>query len=328
MKKHYLKLSEEPFLLIKVGEKTIELRLYDKKRQALKIGDIIEFSNTSDQNQKINCKISALYVYKSFEELYASLPLDRCGYTEENISRASHLDMRAYYSEEDERKWGVVGIELKLLNTDNIYVFDLDGTLINSMPACRSAIQAMTAEDGVSYSEQLLKEIIPLGFAGASRYYIEHFGLNEGFESVSIRLGAHFLHAYEKNIPLKEGVFEYLSRLKSDGKRLFILTANSHVLADACLKGNRIYELFESVWSTDDFGMNKASSDIYFTLAEKIGCDACEINYFDDSVIAVKSASDAGCLSYGVHESQSDCDIALMKNVCHKFIYSFEELIK
>ncbi len=111
--KHYMKLNPFPFEMIKSGRKTIELRLFDEKRQKIKVGDDIEFTNTHN-GEIITAEVVALHRFESFKELYQSLPLLKCGYTEENISAAHYIDMNEYYSEEEQKKYGVVGIELLL----------------------------------------------------------------------------------------------------------------------------------------------------------------------------------------------------------------------
>ena len=109
---HKMRLNAAPFEAIKSGAKTIELRLYDEKRQRISAGDTIVFS--SADGQKLTATVKALYVYRSFEELYAALPLDKCGYTESEMAKASPDDMLTYYSEEQIRHYGVVGIELEV----------------------------------------------------------------------------------------------------------------------------------------------------------------------------------------------------------------------
>lgn len=112
--KHRMNLNPEPFKMIKSGQKTIELRLYDKKRQSIKPGDRIEFVNTEDGNILLS-KVEKLYVFKDFEDLYKNLSLLKCGYTDNNIDTANPGDMSKYYSSEQQEKYSVVGIEIKLI---------------------------------------------------------------------------------------------------------------------------------------------------------------------------------------------------------------------
>ena len=110
-KAHHMKLHADPFEKIKSGEKTIELRLYDEKRQQIKEGDAIIFTNTAT-GEKLTATVKKLHRFASFEELYKALPLLQCGYTAEDIDNASPADMAQYYSAEEQEKYGVVGIEL------------------------------------------------------------------------------------------------------------------------------------------------------------------------------------------------------------------------
>ncbi|MBE6641230.1 MAG: 23S rRNA (uracil(1939)-C(5))-methyltransferase RlmD [Ruminococcaceae bacterium] len=112
---HQMKLHEAPFESIKKGDKTIELRLYDEKRKKIKSGDIIEFTNTAS-GEKLTAKVIKIHVFESFAELYRSLPLDRCGYTKDEIHSARPEDMELYYSKEEQKNYGVVGIEIAVNN--------------------------------------------------------------------------------------------------------------------------------------------------------------------------------------------------------------------
>ena len=110
--KHEMKLNNEPYINIKNGAKTIELRLNDEKRQLLKIDDLIEFTNRDTLEQMV-VKIENLYHYPSFDELYKHFDKVSMGYKESEI--ADPKDMEKYYSKEEQKKYGVLGIEIKQL---------------------------------------------------------------------------------------------------------------------------------------------------------------------------------------------------------------------
>ena len=115
MSGHYMNLTPEPLELIRSGKKTIELRLYDEKRQAIKVGDTITFTNTEDPDDILTVAVEDLFLFDSFKELYKALPLTECGYTEEDIDTASPQDMDIYYPKEKQAKYGVVGIKVKVI---------------------------------------------------------------------------------------------------------------------------------------------------------------------------------------------------------------------
>ena len=108
---HSMNLNPTPFEMIKSGEKTIELRLWDEKRKRIAPGDTIVFTNTAT-GETLTKTVVKLHRFANFEELYQQLPLLQCGYTEEDIHTASPDDMAQYYSPEQQSRYGVVGIEL------------------------------------------------------------------------------------------------------------------------------------------------------------------------------------------------------------------------
>lgn len=112
---HFMKLNPRPFSLIQNGRKTIELRLLDEKRRLISVGDTLVFSNTQDESATLSCAVKKLHVFKNFQELYQSLPLDKCGYLPQDLSTASAKDMEEYYSLDEQSRYGVVGIEIQLL---------------------------------------------------------------------------------------------------------------------------------------------------------------------------------------------------------------------
>ena len=108
---HYMKLKTEYFEKIKQGSKTIECRLYDEKRKMLKIGDTIWFSDAQQEENKISTQIIALHLFPSFFELLNHFPINIFG----SKDKGQFLTiLKKFYSDEDEKKYGVVGIEIKL----------------------------------------------------------------------------------------------------------------------------------------------------------------------------------------------------------------------
>ena len=92
---HKMNLWNESFQKIKNKTKTIEMRLCDEKRSLISIGDIIEFNNTST-NEQLQCVVINLYKYENFDELYKHHDKVSIGYSNDEVAEPN--DMRAYYS--------------------------------------------------------------------------------------------------------------------------------------------------------------------------------------------------------------------------------------
>ena len=110
---HKMKLNESPFERIKNGTKTIEFRLFDEKRQQIKVGDQIEFSKLPDLQEKLLVDVIELYREDTFENLFRKLYND-----EEEIIRKTN-SMYQIYSTEKEKEYGVLGIKVKI-NIDDL----------------------------------------------------------------------------------------------------------------------------------------------------------------------------------------------------------------
>ena len=109
---HKMKLQKKPFALITAGNKTIEMRLNDEKRQKVKIGDLIEFTEV-DSGKTALGKVTNLFRYKDFIVLYSNLDKVALGYKEDEF--ANPADMSVYYPDEDVKKYGALGIQIELI---------------------------------------------------------------------------------------------------------------------------------------------------------------------------------------------------------------------
>ena len=109
---HRMHLDPQAFAAMEDERKTIELRLYDEKRRRIQAGDVIRFESTDDETDVLFAWVTGMRFFASFDELYAALPLTACGYAPKELAAASPRDMDKYYAPEDQKKWGVVGIEL------------------------------------------------------------------------------------------------------------------------------------------------------------------------------------------------------------------------
>lgn len=209
-----------------------------------------------------------------------------------------------------------------------ICVFDLDGTLVDSMPYFTKGILSIADEEGISYGEELIRILTPLGYSKSAEYYRDTLGVKGTVEEIYERIESRLIYEYSNNIVLKPGVGEYLGRLSREGARLFVLTASPHSVTDVCLKRNGVYELFERVWSVEDFGLSKSGTELFYRVASDIGCERGEIHYFDDSLIALENARASGYITYGVYDAQTESELSRMKDeLSDVLVMSFLDLL-
>ena len=111
MNTHTLKLATVPFDAIVSGQKTIESRLYDKKRRQIQIGDKIIFTNREHPEQTATVEVIGLLRYKTFKDLFSHNNPSKFG--RESVQWLEN-QIKEFYSMEDQLESGVLGIEFKL----------------------------------------------------------------------------------------------------------------------------------------------------------------------------------------------------------------------
>ena len=135
----------------------------------------------------------------------------------------------------------------------NHYLFDFDGTLVDSMPTYVSVMLRILDENNIAYGNDIIKIITPLGFRNTAKYFREKLGMTIPEDDIMDLMVSYATHEYTYNIPAKKGVISTLKSLKAQGASLNVLTASPHTSLDPCLKRLGIWELFDNIWSCDDF---------------------------------------------------------------------------
>lgn len=206
------------------------------------------------------------------------------------------------------------------------YLFDFDGTLVDSMPTFVSVMLRILDENNIKYEDDIVKVITPLGYAGTAEYF-KNLGVPMTEEEMVQLMNKYSYDEYIYNIPAKRNVISVLKELKNRGENLNVLTASPHSVLDPCLKRLKIYDLFTNIWSCDDFNTTKADPTIYINAAEKIGQPIENILFLDDNYNADKTAKSAGMSVCGVFDESSAEYVDDIKNVADHYIYNFDELL-
>jgi len=206
------------------------------------------------------------------------------------------------------------------------YIFDFDGTLVDSMPTWSGKMINILHTSGTDYPADIIKIITPLGDLGTAAYFRDVLGVKRTVEEMLAQMDDYALPKYRDEIGFKEGVYEYLKILKDKGCSLNVLTASPHKMVDPCLKRLGVFDWFDNVWTCDDFKRTKSDVLIYTEAAARIGSAVTQTVFFDDNINALNTAAQSGMFTVGVYDKSGEDFAEQMKGTADLYVYSFREL--
>lgn len=207
-------------------------------------------------------------------------------------------------------------------------IFDLDGTLLDSMTIWSEVDGAFLAENGITPPEGLSDILKTLSFTDSAQYFIDEFHLPMTREQVMDRIRELVDRKYRYEVGLKPFVKEFLEKQLSLGVKMCVATATHTELAALALARLEILKYFEFVLTCADVGKGKEEPDIFLKAAEMLGAFPEETAVFEDSLHCVKTAAKTGFYTVGIYDELSGKDVPEMKKTCSRYIMSFKELLK
>ena len=187
-------------------------------------------------------------------------------------------------------------------------VFDLDGTLIDSLGIWDQVESAWVSQRGLSPWPEMQRELSVRGYLDCASICISHFGLNPAVDTpgkVSEEWTVIARQAYSdpSRIPLRQGTLSFLQRLKKLNVKIGIATSNWRELAEIALHVHGLDEFFEVLVTSDEVEHSKPAPDVYLSVAKKLNSiDLSKVIVFEDSIEAALGAKDAGMKIVGVYD--------------------------
>ncbi|MGN1480502.1 HAD family hydrolase [Porcipelethomonas sp.] len=210
-------------------------------------------------------------------------------------------------------------------------IFDLDGTLLDSMSVWENVDRMFLEENGIVPPEGVSDIVKKMTIQDSAMYFKNQFSLEHSCEYIINRIEEMVSHQYRNVIPLKNGADRTIEELKQYGFKMCVATATYNSLADSALKRLGLYDSLDFVITCSDVGAGKDKPDIFFKAAEKMGCSFYNTVVVEDSLHCIETAADAGFFTIGVYDSTSCSDwdeICRKSDAAVKNISEITEIIK
>jgi len=206
-------------------------------------------------------------------------------------------------------------------------IFDLDGTLLNSMAAWQNLGKDYLLQKGINPPDNLNEIIAAMSMLESAAYFQEAFKIELSAEEIIKEVKMLIEYKYRHEFKLKPYVKEYLEKLENENTVMCIATATPLKLAKAALERNEIIDYFSFVISCDEVGVGKNNPDIFILAANKLNAKPYEIAVYEDADFALITAKEAGFYTIGVYDDyfkNERKDIELISDI---YIESFKELL-
>lgn len=205
-------------------------------------------------------------------------------------------------------------------------IFDLDGTLVDSMWMWRDIDIEFLGKYGIEFPENLQGEIEGMSFSETAVYFKDRFQLNRSLEEIKEEWNQMAWDKYRSEVPFKEGALELLGYLKEKQIKAGIATSNSRELVELVIGKHKAWEYFYSIRTSCEVEKGKPAPDIYHLVARdlKVSGDDCLV--FEDVIQGIMAGKNAGMKVCAVYDFYSREDTAKKQELADYYIESFKEL--
>lgn len=206
-------------------------------------------------------------------------------------------------------------------------LFDVDGTLTDSMPVWDNMITRYIMSLGITPEPDIEDKVRPLSFMDSCRYIIEHYNTDMTVEEMVQAVCDAVADKYRNEVEPKHGAVGFVEKLHKMGIKMALVTASERGYITDCLKRIGIYDKFDFLMTCSEEGLDKNSCRIYDRACERLGADKAEVIVFEDALHAVEALSAGGYTVYGVYDKTMQQVQPRLKALCKQYAKSFDEFV-
>ncbi len=206
-------------------------------------------------------------------------------------------------------------------------IFDLDGTLIDSMGLWYQVDVDFFAQCGVPMPEDYSAKVSQMGAWQTAEYTIDLLGLPYTPQELIGIWNGMVREEYLYKVPLKPFTRDYLEYLKGEGIATAVATTLFPELYEPVLQRTGVYSFFDAFVSAGTLKLEKSTPEVYLTAAGKMQVSPEDCMVFEDIIAGIQGARAAGMYTIGVYDRWDRTNQQLLKEAAHKYIMDFSELL-
>ncbi len=217
-------------------------------------------------------------------------------------------------------------IDKKILENIEGAIFDLDGTILDSMHIWSQIGLLFLKNRGVEAPEGIEDEFVKMSMVQAAEYYIKNIDPNETVMGIVNDVNKLVQGFYFDEVIKKDGAEEFLEFLKIRGVKMCVATATDKHLVEKALERNGLLHYFSEIFTCSSVGAGKDTPIIYDVALEHLGTQKENTFIFEDALYAIETAKKAGYKIVGINDISEKSEPEDVKKLCDCYIYNYSEI--
>lgn len=205
-----------------------------------------------------------------------------------------------------------------------IALFDVDGTILNSMGAWENLGRRFLRDKGIEVERSINNVLYPMTSLQAASYLKNQYNLTESVQEIMEAFNKDFYEYYTNDVQLKDGIIHVLDALKDKGYTLYTATASTRELVTKSFTRLNIKHYFEDMFTCNELGVSKNDYQFYKLISLRLKADPQDILVFEDNVNAAKAAKELGMKVVGVFDKHCR---GQLEDCVDTYINNWEELL-
>ncbi|MFR7591586.1 MAG: HAD family hydrolase [Longibaculum sp.] len=206
------------------------------------------------------------------------------------------------------------------------YIFDLDGTLLDSLKVWEHVGNRYLRSLGIQGSQDLDEIVADMTLSEASLYMKEQYHLSQSVKEIIDGIHKQIEKQYTYEIQMKQGVLEFLQKCHQEHIRMCIFTASDLILVQKALLRLEIIYYFDKIYTCETLGYTKNQKESYLAIVKDLDCQKAECIVVEDACYAIQTAKKAGFYVKAIYDSYNKDDWNTICSIANQCYLSFEKM--